>query len=51
MRIFSGIFIAVAFLLWFIARWHHTKNLKQAGDESLPGLFFIGAWLVIYYVI
>ena len=48
MRIYAGIILIICFVLWTLYRLLIKKDLLKHKDQALVGLFFIGAWALIY---
>lgn len=50
MRLFMPIVMAVVFMCYIFYLFLAKKNLKQQADKVVyPGLFFIVAWVAIYF--
>jgi hypothetical protein len=50
-RIFIAIVLGVSFLGWVLYRLLIKKDLKKHLTEFYFGLFFIGIWVLIYWLI
>ena len=50
-RIFIGIGLFVAFLLWLLYRLVIKKDLKQHMNDLYAWFFLLGIWLLIYWLI
>lgn len=48
MRIYGGILIAIAFVVWFLYRILIKKDLKQHKPALYTYSTFVGVWAIIY---
>jgi len=51
MRLYAGFILLACFIGWILYRLLVKKDLMQHKDQLLVGLFFIGAWSLIYWFI
>lgn len=49
LRIFIPILFMAFFASWVLYRLLIKRDLKKNMDTLLPGLFFTGIWLLIFY--
>jgi hypothetical protein len=48
MRIYAGLILLVCFICWALYRLLIKRDLFKHKTQLLAGLFFLGAWALIY---
>lgn len=51
MRMFAPVILLVIFIGWILYRWIIKKDLRKHLTSLYVGLFFMGIWGLLYFLI